>query len=213
LIDYWAVEGAGYRYTWWYDCLECWLSTQWLVFDFIWWGVEFTPLWFLFLVTLDTSHNKFGVMIPPYWLWWEYWIMLKLIPFGRACNSDWASIDCTNIDWASIDWGNNYYVLFIYELILLFIFLLGRYWLRYYWLCHYWLRQLLLLRHTFLCLIYEWICNSYFCQAEVWTMLEELKWYAQLILRHLFFLLNMNCVYFWKCLLFTSILKSANWYT
>ncbi len=124
----------------------------------------------------------------------------------------WASNDCTHIDWASIDWDINYYVLFICELILLFIFLLSRDWSRYYWLCHYWLRQLLLLRHQFLCLIYEWICSSYSCQAEVWTMFEELKWCAKLLLRHLFFL-NMNCMYFWKCLLFTSILTSMNWYT
>jgi hypothetical protein len=103
-------------YTWWYNCLECWLNTQWLVFNLFWWGIEFATLWLLFLVTLDTSYNKFGVMIPPYWLWCEYWIILKLIPFCTTCNSDWTNIDCTSIDWANIDWDINSYVLFMNEL-------------------------------------------------------------------------------------------------
>ena len=50
-------------------------------------------------------------------------------------------------------------------------------------------------------------CYSYSCQAEVWTMLEELKCFVNLLF------LNMNCDYFWKCLLFTSILSTMNLYT
>ena len=103
-------------YTLWYNCLECRLNTQWFVFNLFWWEVEFTTSWLLLLVTLDTSYTKFGVMIPFSWLWCEYWIILKLISFGRACNSDWTCIDCTSIDWASIDWDINSYVLFMNEL-------------------------------------------------------------------------------------------------
>ena len=113
-------------YTWWYNCLECWLNTQWLVFNLFWRGVEFATSWLLFLVTLDTSYNKFGVMIPPYWLWWESWIILKLTLIVTSCNSDWASIDCISIDWANIDcavidsatiyWGNIYCDYFIFLL-------------------------------------------------------------------------------------------------
>jgi hypothetical protein len=55
-------------------------------------------------------------------------------------------------------------------------------------------------------------CYLYSCQAEVWTMLEELNYFAKFLLMHLLFL-NMNCLYFWTCLLFTSILTSMNRYT
>ena len=43
-------------YTWWYSCLECWLYTQWFVFNLFWRGVEFATL--LMIIVLGYFWQK-----------------------------------------------------------------------------------------------------------------------------------------------------------
>ena len=148
------------------------------MFNLFWCGVEFATSWLLFLVTLDTSCN----------IWSNDTIltmMLKMLNHTQTY-SYWYSLQ----------------------------FWLGQYWLHYYWLSqyrlhYYWLRHYRLGQYwnrdiNSYVFFMNGFFNLYSCQDEVWTMLEELKCFAKLLLNHSLFL-NMNCEYFWKCLMFTSI--------